>query len=75
MDACNPGPVKRAHPESAELEREIDKLKLELASVSDECETAREGRDPGVLFFLLRKKWRLTQALFELESRRRLTSP
>jgi hypothetical protein len=44
----------------------IAQLKQELASVTHACETTASS--PGNLFFLLRRKWKLTQELFQMES-------
>ena len=47
----------------------IAQLRQELAAATQACESAKNLRQPGNLFFLLRKKWKLTQQLFEAESK------
>lgn len=49
-----------------DLGSRIIHLKQELASVTRACEAATG--EPGHLFFLLRKKWKLTQEIFQAES-------
>jgi hypothetical protein len=46
----------------------IGQLRQELATVSEACQAARQRRDAGQLFFLLRKQWRLTQRLSQAEA-------
>ena len=46
----------------------IDELKQELTDVTRRCEAATLVGKPGQLFFLLRKKWTLTQHVFQAES-------
>jgi hypothetical protein len=56
----------------ADLVAEIGRLRQDLAAVQEDCESAtRRHSQPGNLYFLLRKKWKLTQRLFEAESRLR----
>jgi hypothetical protein len=52
----------------------IAQLKQELAEVSRQCETATLESKPGQLFFLLRKKWMLSQHVFQAESEWQITS-
>lgn len=57
---------------SAEVAARLSRLKEELAAVTQACEDARKKGETGGLFFLLRKKWKLTQRIFEIESGLRL---
>lgn len=52
----------------------IAQLKQELAEVTRKCEAATLAGKPGQLFFLLRKKWTLTQHVFQAESEWQVTS-
>lgn len=52
----------------------IAQLKLELAEVSRKCEAAAVEGKPGQLFFLLRKKWMLSQHIFQAESEWQITA-
>jgi hypothetical protein len=51
-----------------ELSARIALMKTELANLTRAYESARREGQPGRLFYLLRKKWTLTQNLFEAES-------
>lgn len=53
----------------SDLRRRITRLREELAALTDACDKAREQQRPGYLFFLLRKKWTLTQHLFQAENK------
>lgn len=57
---------------SRELTAQIDRWKEDLAAVATACDAARQAGQTGRLFFLLRKKWKLTQRIFEAESALRL---
>lgn len=50
------------------LQARVTTLREELAAVTAACDRARQEKRPGELFFLLRKKWTLTQLLFQAES-------
>lgn len=50
------------------VQARIAELKEELAAVTRQCEAANREGQPGRLFFLLRKKWTLTQHIFQAES-------
>ncbi len=57
-----------------EILARIRRLEHELSVVNQACDAARLHRQAGQLFYLLRKKWKLTQAIFEAESAIQLLS-
>jgi hypothetical protein len=61
-----------AAAKNVQIEARIARLQEELAEVTLACAKASREVAPGSLFFLLRKKWKLMQELFEAENERRL---
>jgi hypothetical protein len=57
---------------AAQAALKVQFLREDLDHVSKACTEAASKPGPGRLFFLLRKKWQLTQALFEAENHLRL---
>lgn len=53
----------------------IRHLQQELAGVTRACDSARDEAQTGNLYFLLRKKWKLIQQLFEAQSQRLALAP
>jgi hypothetical protein len=60
--------------QSDDIAAHVRRLKEELAAVAQACEAARREGYSGNLFFLLRKRWKLTQRVFEAESAVQLLS-